>query len=114
MRKRIISLLAVGALISVTSITAMAASESLNGGAASWYGGESDNILYSKLQDNKNDGLRHKATVWVKNDKGNRNTKTGTTSGVGSRGQVKTTIGATHSNPFVVEKTGYNNYSVVR
>ena len=114
MKKTITSLLAGITLTSVVSVAAMAASQSLNGGTATWYGGEADNIIYSKIHDNLNDGLRHKATVWVENDKGNRNEKTGTTNGVGARGEVKTTIGATHSNPFVKEKSGYKNYSVVK
>lgn len=95
------------------STVAMAASQSLNGGGATWYGGEDGNgILYSKLYDNKTDGVIYSVTVWVKDDKGTTSQKSGTTSGVGSAGQVKVTRASTHSNPFVAEKTGYKDFVV--
>jgi hypothetical protein len=96
------------------SLTAFAASESLNGGGATWSGGEnSDGILYSQVRDNTNDGLRYKVTVWVKSDDGVKKSKTGTTSGVGKKGQVRISKASTHNNPFVKEKAGYKNLLVV-
>lgn len=78
-------------------------------------GGEnSSGIIYSEIVDKANDGLRHKATVWVENDEGNYKSRTGTTTGVGSSGKVRVTVGASHSNPFKTEKSGYKNYTVVR
>ena len=110
-KKGATSLLAACMITSVFSIAAMAASESLNGGGATWSGGENaDNILYSTLQDNKSDGGVYDITVWVTDDKGGTSEKSGTTSGVGEVGQVTVTRGATHSNPFVAEKTGYKNF----
>lgn len=95
------------------SVVAMAASESLNNGGATWSGGENeDGILYSQLRDNKSDGLVYDVKVWVQDDKGIKKEKTGTTTGVGAAGQVRVSKAATHSNPFVAEKVGYNNFVV--
>lgn len=114
-KKCITSVLTACAITSALTIAAMAASESLNGGGATWYGGEdSENILFSKIWDNASDGLRYNATVWVQDDKGGKSEITGTTTGVGASGEVKVTRGATHSNPFVAEKSGYKNFSVVK
>ena len=97
------------------SVSVLAASQSLNGGGATWSGGEnSSSILYSQIVDNANDGLRHQATVWVENDEGNYKSTTGITTGVGNAGRVRITIGATHSSPFKTERAGYNNYVVVK
>lgn len=104
-------LLIVGTISSV-----LAGSEKLDGGKATWTGGEDTGTvkIYSQLRDNKKDSIRYKVTVWVRNDKGQQNSKTATTSAVGAAGQVKTTIKATHSNPFVPEKTGYKGFHTVK
>ena len=96
------------------SVVAMAASKSLNNGGATWYGGEDgDGILYSKLWDNESDGLQYKVRVWVQDDKGQKSEKTGTTDAVEEAGEVKVTRASTHSNPFVAEKSGYNDFEVI-
>lgn len=114
--KKMFSGLFVAGIITVTSVgAAFAASESLNGGSATWSGGvNSSNILYSQVVDNKSDGLRHSVTVWVENDKGTRNERQGVTSGVGEAGKVYTQVGATDDSIFVPNKCGYKNYSVVK
>jgi hypothetical protein len=113
LKKGVTSLLAAGVITSVFTVAAMAASESLNGGGATWYGGENaDGILYSQLRDNASDGVVYSVTVWVKDDKGGLSEKSGTTTGVGTAGQVSVTRGATHANPFVAEKCGYKNFVV--
>ena len=114
-KKKIVTFGLVSMMTLGLSISALAASQPLNGGGATWSGGEnSSRIIYSQIVDNANDGLRHKATVWVQNDAGGYNSKTATTTGVGTSGRVRTTIGASHSNPLVVEKAGYKNYVVVK
>lgn len=104
-------LLIVGIVSSV-----LAASEKLDGGKATWTGGEDTGIakVYSQLRDNKKDSIRYKVTVWARNDKGKQNSKTGTTSAVGEAGQIRTTIKATHSNPLVTEKAGYKGFQTVK
>lgn len=94
----------------------LADSKKLDGGKATWTGGEDTgtNKIYSQLRDNKKDSIRYKVTVWVRNDIGQQNTKLGTTSGVGASGQVRTTIKATHKNPVVAEKSGYKNFQTVK
>lgn len=95
----------------IFSVSVLAASESLNGGGATWSGGEnSDGILYSKLVDNEEDGIQYSVTVWVKSDDGISKEKSGTTDAVGSAGQVYVSKAATHKNPFVAEKCGYNSF----
>jgi hypothetical protein len=112
-KKGVTGLMAVGMMTFGFSMVTLAASQSLNGGGATWYGGEdSDGILYSKLYDNKADGVNYSVTVWVTDDKGNTSQKSGTTSAVGSAGQVKVTRASTHFNPFVTEKSGYKNFVV--
>lgn len=97
------------------AVPAFAASESLNGGGATWSGGEdSDGILFSQLRDNYNDGIRYSVRVWVQSDDGQKSEKTGTTNAVGAAGQVRVTRASTHSNPFVTEKCGYNDFKCVR
>mgnify|MGYP003187890118 CR=1 FL=1 len=61
-------LLIVGIVSSV-----LAASEKLDGGKATWTGGEDTGIakVYSQLRDNKKDSIRYKVTVWARNE--NRN-----------------------------------------
>lgn len=112
-KKSVTGLMAAGMLTFGLSAVALAASESLNGGGATWSGGEnSDGILFSQLRDNKADGVNYSVLVWVKDDKGNTSQKSGTTSAVGAAGQVKVTRASTHSNPFVAEKAGYKNFVV--
>ncbi|WP_404276554.1 hypothetical protein [Exiguobacterium undae] len=115
MSKKIMGLVATGVLAVSFAATASAASESLNNGGATWSGGisSSDN-LYSQLRDNKADGLKYKVRVWVVNDKGTKSEKTGTTTGKGAPGQVKISVGATNSNPFVANRSGYNDFSVIK
>lgn len=105
----------VGCLLSVMlTATAFAATESLNNGGATWYGGEDgEGILYSRLEDNKADNLRYKVTVWVKSDTGLKSEKTGTTNGVGKSGSVEVTRASTHKKPFTPEKAGYKDFEVV-
>jgi hypothetical protein len=112
--KKVVTSLLAACMMSLTfSVVAMAASESLNGGGATWYGGEdADGILYSKLWDNASDGLVYTVTVWVTDDKGGTSQKTGTTTAVGEPGEVKVIRAATHSNPFVAEKCGYKDFVV--
>ena len=114
-KKKIVTFGLVSIMTLGLSVSALAASQDLNGGGATWSGGEnSSSIVYSQIVDNKNDGLRHKATVWVENDEGNYKSKTGTTTGVGKSGRVRVTVGASHSKPFKVERAGYKNYVVVK
>lgn len=113
-KKGFTSLLAACMVSSIVTITALAASESINGGGATWYGGEdSEGILFSKVWDNKADGIVYDCTVWVQDDKGNKSEKSGTTSGVEEAGEVKVTRASTHSNPFVPEKCGYSKATAV-
>ncbi|MGE7920352.1 hypothetical protein ACQKM9_15645 [Viridibacillus sp. NPDC093762] len=113
-KKGTVGLLAAGMMTAGFSVVAMAASESLNGGGATWYGGEDgDGILYSKLWDRKSDGVKYEVRVWVQDDKGQKSEKTGTTSGVDAAGEVKVTRASTHSNPFVPEKSGYNDFKAI-
>ncbi len=112
-KKSVTGLMAAGMLTFGLSAVALAASESLNGGGATWSGGvNSDNIIYSQLRDNKVDNVQYSVLVWVTDDKGNTSQKSGTTTDTGAKGQVKVTRGATHSNPFVTEKAGYKNFVV--
>lgn len=113
LKKCVTSLVAAGVITSVFTVAAMAASESINGGGATWSGGEdADGILYSQLRDNVSDGVVYGVTVWVKSDDGQSSQKTGTTTGVGATGQVRVTRAATHKNPFVAEKCGYKDLVV--
>lgn len=112
--KKLSSVLASFMMVMILSVTAMAASQSLNGGGATWSGGENeDKIIYSKLVDNKADNIKYSVRVWVKSDDGVKKEKSGTTSGTGSAGKVYVSKGATHKNPFVGETCGYNNFIAV-
>lgn len=97
----------------LVTTTVLAASESLNGGGATWSGGENDGTLYSQLRDNKDDGVRYEVKVWVQSDDGKKSEKFGTTNAVGASGQVRVTRAASHSNPFVTEKSGYNSFKAI-
>lgn len=109
--KIISSLLLAGVL--VTSITVYAASESLDGGSGAWYGGIDKHVVYSKVWDRKVDGRRYHATVWVKDDNGDRDEVTGTTNGVDAAGEVKVTKTASYDHWFTPNKAGYKNFSVI-
>jgi hypothetical protein len=110
-RRRLVCFVYVCTAILIFSASVFAATESLNGGGATWYGGENtDEVLFSILRDNYVDGIRFKVTVWVKNDKKVKKEKTGITNGVGKKGEVKVTMASTHSNPFVPERTGYKDF----
>jgi hypothetical protein len=76
-------------MVVALSIGVMAATELLNQGGGTWSGYESDKTLYSKVVDNKNDGLAFKVTVWVKSDDGNKTEQPGTTKAVGEKGRVQ-------------------------
>ncbi|HOV25082.1 MAG TPA: hypothetical protein PK566_01800 [Pseudobacteroides sp.] len=115
LRKHITGILAGCVIVASLSIAVIAASESLNQGGGTWSGGENENgILYSKVVDEKEDGLAFKVTVWVQSDDGKKVEKTGTTSAKGEKGKVEATKASTHKNPFVTEKCGYKNLEVVR
>ena len=102
--------------ILILASNVFAGTKKLDGGKATWTGGEDTGThkIYSQLRDNKKDSIRYKVTVWVRNDAGKQNSKTGTTSGTGAAGQVKTTIKATHAKPLVTEKAGYKNFQTVK
>lgn len=110
--KKSITVLLLG--ISLTGVVALAASQSLNNGGATWSGGISDDKVYSKIIDNKVDGLAYKATVWVKNDKGNYNEVTDKTKGMGELYKIYVDIGATHSSFLTPNRAGYKNFEVVK
>ena len=116
--KKISKAVVTGAMLSLlvvtSSVTAFAASEVLNGGGAKWSGGENaDGILYSQVEDMKDDGVAYEATVWCQSDDGQRSEKFGTTNAVGKKGRVRTTRAATHDDFFEPERCGYKNYKAV-
>jgi len=114
LKKVISSTVATCAMAAVISISAFAASKPLHGGGATWSGGiNSNRIIYSKVVDNKKDNIAYKVTVWVKNDKGAKSEKTGTTSGKGDSGKVQVTRGATYLNPFAANTCGYKDFKAV-
>ncbi|MCR5630049.1 hypothetical protein [Eubacterium sp.] len=109
--KKTVACLLMATTVLGAATLAYASSESLNNGGATWYGGEDgDGILYSRLEDNKSDGIRYHVTVWCKSDDGQSSSNTGDTFDVGRKGCVSVTRGATHQNIFVVEKCGYKNF----
>ena len=71
-RKRILSGLLTLSVCAALSTVAFAASESIDGGSGSWYGGidKGEQKIYSKVWDHKVDGRRYTVTVWVVNDNG--------------------------------------------
>ena len=113
--RKCISGLAVGMVMMSFSAVAFAASESINGGLAEWYGGIDDdsNKIYSKVWDLKNDGIRYNVTVWVQDDNGDKSTKVGTTSGVKAAGEVKVTKTATYDHWLTTNKCGYKNVNII-
>ncbi|HEW2234953.1 TPA: hypothetical protein V0M64_000573 [Streptococcus pneumoniae] len=101
------------ASVLITPIAVYAASESLDGGSGSWYGGIDNHVVYSKVWDHKVDGRRYHATVWVKDDNGDRDEVTGTTNGVDAAGEVIVTKIASYDHWFTPNKAGYKNFSVI-
>ena len=94
-------------LVLVFGITVYA--ESLGSGKATWSGGENAaGYIYSKVTDVRKDGYRNYATVYVRNDKGQQNSKASHTVGAGT--SFSAVIKATHENPLVVEKAWYAGY----
>lgn len=112
LKNKIISSLLLASVLG-TSIVAYAASESLDGGSGSWYGGIDNHVVYSKVWDHKVDGRRYHATVWVKDDNGDRDEVTGTTNGVDEDGEVKVTKTASYDHWFTPNKAGYKNFSII-
>ena len=112
--KRILcSLLAVCVCVAAPMVV-FAASESIDGGSGSWYGGIDDNQkIYSKVWDHKVDGRRYTVTVWVADDNGDKDSVTGTTNGVNDEGEVKVTKTASHDHIFIPNKAGYKDLSIV-
>jgi len=112
-KRRVMSALLLASLF-ITSIVAYAASESIDGGSGSWYGGiTSSHVVYSKVWDHKVDGRRYNVTVWVKDDNGDRDEVTGTTNGVNAAGEVKVTKTASYDHWFTPNKAGYKDLSVI-
>lgn len=93
-------------MLMATSVLA-APREVLYGGKCTWTGGQNGASIYSQFVDNKNDKYYYYGTVYVKNDKGQRRSKTGRTTGVGSSGKVRVMVGETHALPFTVNKAWY-------
>ena len=112
LKNKIISSLLLTSIL-VTPIMAYAASESLDAGSGSWYGGIDKHVVYSKIWDHKRDGRRYHATVWVKDDNGDRDEVTGTTNGIDKKGEVKVTKIASYDHWFTPNKAGYKNFAVV-
>lgn len=106
-------------MVFALSLTAFAASESIDGGSGSWYGGiieaadEKDNRIYSKVWDHKVDGRRYTVTVWVKDDNGDKDSVTGTTNAVDAAGEVKVTKIASYDHWYRPNKAGYKDLSIV-
>lgn len=93
-------------MLMATSVLA-APREVLYGGRCTWTGGQNGTSIYSQFVDNKNDKYYYYGTVYVKNDKGQRRSKKGRTTAVGSSGRVRVTISETHVHPFVANKAWY-------
>lgn len=114
-RKRILSGLLAVAICAALPVVAFAASESIDGGSGSWYGGIDDDTqkIYSKVWDHKVDGRRYNVTVWVSDDNGDKDSVTGTTNGVDAAGEVKVTKTASYDHIFTPNKSGYKDLTVV-
>lgn len=114
-RKRILSGLLTLSVCAALSTVAFAASESIDGGSGSWYGGtdKGEQKIYSKVWDHKVDGRRYTVTVWVVDDNGDKDSVTGTTNGVDAEGEVKVTKTASYDHIFTSNKAGYKDLSVV-
>lgn len=111
LKNKIISSLLLASVL-VAPIAVYAASESLDGGGY-WYGGKDNHVVYSKIWDHKVDGRRYHATVWVKDDNGDRDEITGTTNGVKEDGEVKVTKSASYDHWFTPNKAGYKDFFIV-
>lgn len=113
--KRVVgSLLALSmCAVPVVAFAAGSSSESFDAGCGSWYGGITTNhTIYSKVWDRKEDGRRYTVTVWVQDDKGYKDTVTGTTNGVDAAGEVKVTKTASYNNIFAPNRAGYKDLSI--
>ena len=94
--KRILSCLFALSICAAMSVVAFAASESIDNGSGSWYGGIDNHTIYSKVWDHVVDGRRYNVTVWVQDDNGDKDSVTGTTNGVDAAGEVKVTKTASY------------------
>lgn len=114
-KKRILSGLLALCVCAALSVVAFAASESIDGGSGSWYGGIDKNVqqIYSKVWDHEVDGRRYTVTVWVQDDNGDKDSVTGTTNGVDDEGEVKVTKTASYDHIFKPNKAGYKDLSIV-
>lgn len=111
--KSVVSVITACMIVTSFTAVAMAASASLDGEKCTWYGGISEKKIYSKVWDREKDGRRYNVTVWVKDDNGDTDSRTGTTSGVDAAGEVKVTKTATYDHPFKANKSGYKDFSIV-
>ncbi len=114
-RKRILSGLLAVSLCAAMPLVAFAASESIDNGAGSWYGGidEENSKVFSKVWDHTVDGRRYNVTVWVTDDNGDKDSVTGTTNGVDAAGEVKVTKTASYDHWFTPNRAGYKDLTVV-
>ncbi|HAV90046.1 MAG TPA: hypothetical protein DCW44_02065 [Eubacterium sp.] len=111
--KKTVACLLMATTVLGAATLAYAGSETLNGGGASWHGGIDDGTIYSYVDDEAEDGVRYKVTVWCKSDDGLKTEVTGTTNGVREKGRVKATRAATDKSWFEVNRCGYKNFSCV-
>ena len=114
LKKVMVYVCTVATVFGATTAVYAGASKTLNGGGAKWTGGEtSDGILYSNLYDEKEDGIKYNVTLWVDPDWSPKKEKSGETTAKGKKGRVHVAKAATHKNPFVAEKCGYNDFKAV-
>lgn len=99
--------------IFVSPMAMYAASQSLDSGNATWYGGIYNDLVYSKLWDHVVDGRRYQVTVWVADDTGDRDELTGKTTDVDAAGQVKITKPATYKYKIFPNRAGYKDFVVL-
>ncbi|WP_283619253.1 hypothetical protein [Flavonifractor plautii] len=111
--KRILSCLFALSICAAMSVVAFAASESIDNGSGSWYGGIDNHTIYSKVWDHVVDGRRYNVTVWVQDDNGDKDSVTGTTNGVDAAGEVKVTKTASYDHIFTPNKAGYKDLTVM-
>ncbi|MCR5836231.1 MAG: hypothetical protein K6G88_06985 [Lachnospiraceae bacterium] len=107
--KKILAMFSTMAIVTATCVTVFAASQDICDGCAKWKGGETeDNILYSRVTDEKEDYIQWKAKVWVQSDDGIRKENVDTTTGLGKKNGVSVKKGATHDHWTVPERCGYS------
>lgn len=103
------------ASIFVSPMAMYAASQSLDSGSATWYGGVyNESLVYSKLWDHVVDGRRYQVTVWVADDTGDKDELTGQTTDVDAAGQVKLTKPATYEHKTVPNRAGYKDFAILQ